>query len=146
MSEVYQAPPQANPPNRKRLIATILVIIGIVGIGFILLILLNLFVVRPIRVEGTAMAPTLNNGDKIFVSKRLGTLTRGDIVVFYYPGDTSKSFIKRIIGLPGERLDIDADGHLTINERILKEDYIEPARNQAAQQRGGIESDPNGKT
>jgi len=65
------------------------------------------------------MTPTLNNGDRIFVSKQLSSLRRGDIVVFWYPGDTSKTFIKRIIGLPGERLDLDEKGAITVNGQAL---------------------------
>jgi signal peptidase I len=90
---------------------------------------------QPLKVEGAAMSPTLNNGDRIFISKRVGLLQRGDIVVFWFPDDPSKSFIKRLIGLPGETIDMDAFGHITINGEALEEPYLVPERNQMARAR-----------
>jgi signal peptidase I len=83
-----------------------------------------------VRVEGVAMAPTLNDGDRIFISKQTGNLERGDIVVFYYPKDQTKSFIKRIIGLPGEMIDIDSNGGITINGSALDEGYVPAERSR----------------
>lgn len=81
------------------------------------------------------MMPTLNNGDRIFVYKQIDELKRGDIVVFWYPEDPAKSFIKRVIGLPGETIDMDADGHTTIAGIPIDESYVAPERNQAARLR-----------
>ena len=137
-SEIYK-PPQMEPrSNRTKIGLIILVVIAAVGLYVLLPVLTVLFVGQPVRVEGEAMSPTLNNGDRILISKRIAKLNRGDIVIFWYPGDTSKSFIKRIIGLPGDRLDIDLEGNLTINSQILKEDYIDPGRNRAARSRWNI--------
>jgi signal peptidase I len=122
--------------RRKRVIVIISVVVTLVALYFLLPVLFVIFVAQPLRVEGAAMSPTLNNGDKIFVSKRVDQLQRGDIVVFYYPKDTTKSFIKRIVGLPGERVDVDSDGNVTINGQALKESYIQPEHNQMAKARG----------
>jgi signal peptidase I len=84
---------------------------------------------RFVRVEGVAMAPTLNHGDRLLMTDRIEPLQRGDIVVFWYPKDTSKTFLKRIIGLPGDRLELDSDGALLINGVVQAEPYIEPNRN-----------------
>ena len=62
------------------------------------------------------------------------SITR-DIIVFWFPDDPSKSFIKRIIGLPGETIDMDALGHITINGVPLDESYLAPERNQMARAR-----------
>src|ERR1041384_8784862 len=63
------------------------------------------FVVQPVKVEGPSMLPRLHDGERIFVNKLiyygLPELERGDIVVFWFPNDPSKSYIKRVIGLPG---------------------------------------------
>ena len=62
------------------------------------------FLYQPVKVEGTSMEPGLNDQERIFINKfvyRLGDIERGDIVVFHYPRDPSKSYIKRVIALPG---------------------------------------------
>lgn len=98
--------------------------------------LLVVFVVQPVKVEGTSMEPNLHNGERIFVNKLvyygLPTLTRGDIIVFWYPDNPSKSYIKRIIGLPGESVVL-CNGKVFINGTPLEESYIDPKRNVAAQ-------------
>ena len=78
-------------------------------IALIIVIPIRIFVAEPFIVSGTSMVPTFNNGDYLIVDKlsyELGNPHRDDVVVFRYPGDTTKFFIKRIIGLPGETVDI----------------------------------------
>lgn len=103
-------------------------------------LLIVVFVIQPVKVEGTSMLPRLENNERIFVNKLpflLHTLDenyqpikRGDIVVFWFPDDPSKSFIKRVIGLPGESIRIDASGQIYINGRPLDEPYLSPERNR----------------
>src|SRR5436190_24321349 len=83
------------------LVAAIILIPPIICVGIVV------FFARPVRIAGQTMSPILKNGDRILLWKRFSSLERGDIVVFYYPGDTSKSFIKRIVGLPGEKIGVD---------------------------------------
>jgi signal peptidase I len=90
-----------------------------------------IFIVQPVKVEGSAMKPTLNNGDRIFVWKQVGDIERGDIVVFWYPEDPSKSFIMRVIGLPGETIRMDQRGQLFINGRAVEEPFLAPERNMS---------------
>jgi signal peptidase I len=96
--------------------------------------LLVVFVVQPVKVEGTSMEPNLHNGERIFVNKLiyygLPKLARGDIIVFWFPDNPSKSYIKRIIGLPGETVML-CGGHVYINSVELDEPYIDPKRNMA---------------
>jgi len=88
-----------------------------------------IFLYQPVKVEGTSMMPSLEDQERIFVNKfvyRLEPIQRGDIVVFRYPRDPSKSFIKRVIGLAGDKVQIDA-GRVFVNGHPLDEDYVPPA-------------------
>jgi signal peptidase I len=81
------------------------------------------FVAQPVRNQGTGMAPTYNDGDRLLLDKTRHQYERGDVVVFHYPRDPSKSFIKRIVGLPGEEISI-RQGTTYINGVALDEPYI----------------------
>jgi signal peptidase I len=88
-----------------------------------------IFLYQPVKVEGTSMMPSLDDQERIFVNKyvyRLEPIQRGDIVVFRYPRDPSKSFIKRVIGLAGDRIRIDS-GEVFVNGEALEEDYVPAA-------------------
>src|SRR5271166_6341917 len=68
-----------------------------------------IFLYQPVKVEGTSMMPTLEDQERVFINKfvyRLEPIQRGDVVVFRYPRDTSKSYIKRVIAVPGDRVRI----------------------------------------
>lgn len=78
---------------------------------------------RAVRVQGEAMKPALHDSDKIFVSSNVEPLVRGDIVLLRYPRNPSLSYIKRIIGLPGEEIEI-RDGQVFINGHLLQEPYV----------------------
>jgi signal peptidase I len=85
-----------------------------------------IFLYQPVRVEGTSMLPMLEDQDRLFVNKlayRVGEIHRGDVVVFLYPRDHEKSYIKRIIALPGDDLKID-HGVVYVNGDELKEKYV----------------------
>ncbi|WP_255484372.1 signal peptidase I [Granulicella sp. 5B5] len=85
-----------------------------------------LFLYQPVRVEGTSMLPQLEDQDRLFINKfayRFEQIHRGDVVVFLYPGDHTKSYIKRVIALPGDTLRIDR-GQVYVNDKALKEPYV----------------------
>ena len=85
-----------------------------------------LFVYQPVKVEGGSMEPGLEDQEHIFINKlvyRLESIERGDIVVFRYPRDTHKSFIKRVIALPGDRIRI-SYGHVFVNDEQVPEPYV----------------------
>jgi signal peptidase I len=87
------------------------------------------FLYQPVKVEGTSMMPSLEDQERIFVNKfvyHLEPIQRGDIVVFHYPADPSKSFIKRVIGVAGDHIRIDA-GQLYLNGQAQREDYVPQA-------------------
>lgn len=75
------------------------------------------------RQQGVSMSPALNDGDVVLVRGHIKGISRGDIVVFRYPDDQSISFVKRIIGLPGESVEI-RDGRVFINGSALDEPYL----------------------
>src|ERR1700690_1644529 len=89
---------------------------GVVGWGWVSAFII-MFLYQPVRVEGTSMLPMLEDQDRLFVSKlayRVGEIHRSDVVVFQYPRDHSKSYIKRVIALPGDHLRID-QGQVYVN-------------------------------
>jgi len=88
-----------------------------------------IFLYQPVKVEGTSMMPSLDDQERIFVNKyvyRLEPIQRGDIIVFRYPRDPSKSFIKRVVGLAGDSIRIEG-GQVFVNGTALEEDYVPPA-------------------
>lgn len=100
-------------------------------------ILFGVFFVQPVVVEGTSMMPQLHDGERLLVNKLVyykfesvtwGHLSRGDIVVFWYPKDPDKSYVKRIIGLPGEIVEI-RHGKIFIDGQQLNEDYLDAGYN-----------------
>ena len=85
-----------------------------------------IFLYQPVKVEGTSMMPSLDDQERIFVNKfvyRIEPIERGDIIVFHYPRDPSKSFIKRVIALAGDRVRIEA-GQVFVNDQALDEEYV----------------------
>ncbi len=88
-----------------------------------------LFFYQPVQVEGTSMLPLLENHERIVVNKiayHVESIQRGDIIVFHYPLDPAQSFIKRVIGLPGDWVSIQ-DGQVYVNGKRLREPYVPPA-------------------
>jgi signal peptidase I len=98
----------------------------LIAIGLALVIIVFLY--QPVKVEGTSMAPLLSDQERIFINKfvyRFEPIVRGDVVVFWYPLDRSKSFIKRVVGLPGETVEI-RRGVVYVNGEAIPEPYVPP--------------------
>ena len=96
----------------------------VVAVGVSVLIIMFLY--QPVRVEGTSMLPRLEDHDRLFINKfvyHFEAVHRGDVVVFHYPRDPEKSYIKRVIAAPGDRLRIDR-GDVILNGRRLAEPYV----------------------
>jgi signal peptidase I len=102
-------------------------------VAFILAMIIRTFIVQAFKIPTGSMRPTLMEGDLILVNKfiygakvpfidfrlpQVGKLTRGDVIVFVYPEDTKKDFIKRLVGLPGETVEI-KNGTIFINDKPL---------------------------
>ena len=85
-----------------------------------------IFLYQPVKVEGTSMMPTLQDQERVFINKfvyKLEPIERGDVIVFRYPRDPAKSYIKRVVGVPGDRVRIE-DGIVVVNGRTLREPYV----------------------
>ena len=96
----------------------------LIAIGVALFIIV--FQYRPILIEGTSMAPLLCDQERIFINRfiyHFEPIERGDVVVFWYPLDRTKSFIKRIVALPGETVEI-RRGMVYVNGDPLPEPYV----------------------
>lgn len=124
--------------SRQGLWAESLRLVRDVFLIIVVFILLGVFAVQPVVVEGTSMLPQLHDGERLLVNKLVyykwrsvswGHLERGDIVVFWYPSDPDKSYVKRVIGLPGETVEV-RSGKVYINGRELNEPYIDTILNQ----------------
>jgi len=112
--------------------------------------LVVVFIVQPVKVEGTSMLPRLHDGERIFVNKLIyydeyrwaPKIERGDIVVFWFPDDPSKSYIKRVVGLPGDTVEM-REGNVLINGTVLEEKYLDPKENLSTRSQGPIYVKPN---
>lgn len=95
-------------------------------ISIAIAVVVIVFLYQPVKVEGTSMMPWLHDQERIFVNKfvyRFEDIRRGDIVVFRFPLDPTKSYIKRVVGLPGDEIEL-VRGQLHINGRPVEEPYI----------------------
>lgn len=98
------------------------------ALSVLIAVVLIVFIYQPVKVEGTSMMPALRDQERIFINKFTyrfgkGSIQRGDTVVFWFPMDLSKSYIKRVIGLPGDTVEI-VRGMVIVNGRPLVEDYV----------------------
>src|SRR5882724_2160047 len=97
-------------------------------LSVLIAVLVILFLYRPVKVEGTSMMPNLLDQERLFINQfsykfGLGKIERGDTVVFWFPEDTTKSYIKRVIGLPGDTVAVE-DGWVWVNGKRLEENYV----------------------
>jgi signal peptidase I len=130
--EVPQAPQsapdvkseKARTPNRAATLFAAWVRDLIISLAISAFIIVFLY--QPVKVEGTSMMPSLDDQERIFINKfvyRIEPIQHGDIIVFRYPRDPAKSFIKRVIGVAGDHVRID-DGRVYLNGKELVEDYV----------------------
>jgi signal peptidase I len=115
-------------PNQRAPLNIIASWIRDLFISVILAILVILFLYQPVKVEGTSMMPALVDQERIFINKfvyrfGIGNIDRGDMVVFWFPGDPTKSYIKRVIGIPGDTVEVD-NGTVVVNGERLNESYV----------------------
>lgn len=112
--ELYR---DCNVSSRRRLLGIAVVSIAA---AFSMTVLISAFLLPVYKVTGESMSPNLHKGDVVICSK-YSDLERGDIAAF---SSGSKVLIKRVIGLPGDVINIDADGIVTVNGNTLNEPYI----------------------
>jgi signal peptidase I len=98
------------------------------ALSVVFAVVLIVFLYQPVKVEGTSMMPSLSDQERIFINKftyRIGSgkIDRGDTVVFLFPEDKTKSYIKRVIGIPGDRIRI-SEGMVYVNGQPIDEPYV----------------------
>ncbi len=121
--------PDPTPPPWRRLSSSLWEFAKTLLIAFILAQLIMVSVAQAFQVEQYSMEPTLLPHDRVLVNKflyRFRSPQRGDVIVLRYPLNQQRNYIKRIIGLPGERLEL-KEGNLYINGRIIREPYLHEA-------------------
>lgn len=120
-----------SPPReetRERIWRAVWELLHDLSVAVLFCFFLITFVAQAFRVQGTSMLPLLEDGERIIVNKfvyRFHPIERGDVVVFWYPRDPSVSFIKRVVGLPGDTIEVRA-GVLYVNGTRVREDYVVP--------------------
>jgi signal peptidase I len=100
------------------IIGAILVLTGVVGLG-----IFRILFVRTVRVPTGAMANTIVPGDCLVARRLFGSLKRGDLVIFAYPGDPSTHYVSRVVGLPGETI-LARDTSVYINDQAIPEQRV----------------------
>lgn len=130
---------QLQRESRKGIWSESLKLMRDVFLIIVVFILFGVFVAQPVVVEGTSMVPQLQDGERLLVNKLIyykiesvswGHIERGDIVVFWFPREPDKSYVKRVIGLPGEMVEI-RDGKVLIDGVELDENYLDIEHNKS---------------
>ena len=119
---------QKNSPSDKHWLREI---VELIVLSLLIVAPIRLFIVNPFVVSGSSMVPTFHNGEYLIVdqiSYRFDEPKRGDVIIFHYPKDETKFFIKRIIGIPGETVNL-KQGSITIERKegeplVLEESYV----------------------
>ncbi|MCW5978680.1 MAG: signal peptidase I [Bryobacteraceae bacterium] len=133
------------PSKKRSLIGATVPWIRDLALSVLLAVVVILFLYQPVKVEGTSMMPALVDQDRIFINKfiyrfGIGDIHRGDLVVFWFPGEPSKSYIKRVVGLPGDTIEV-VEGAVIVNGQPLREPYV-PAEYRDHQSRPSIRIQP----
>ena len=121
--------PDRSEHSRSTLIATMAWFRDLM-LSVLIAVLVILFLYRPVKVEGTSMMPSLYDQERLFINQfsykfGLDNIKRGDTVVFLFPEQPTTSYIKRVIGLPGDTVAVD-DGYVIVNGKKLVENYVPP--------------------
>jgi signal peptidase I len=138
MEQETAASAQTQQPSQKRSgLSSLLYWARDLSLSVVIAIVIILFLYQPVKVEGTSMMPALTDQERIFINKfvyrfHMEDISRGDMVVFLYPNDPTKSYIKRVIGIPGDRIEVDR-GTVVVNSKPLEESYVpQEYRDQAS--------------
>jgi signal peptidase I len=126
---VPSAGAQGAAAGRKSHARSILEFIGIILLAVVLAYLLQAYLVKPFQIPSSSMEPALVPGDRVLVNRlayRYGSPQRGDIIVFRSPNDPNVDFIKRVIAVGGDTVEI-REGMLLVNGEPQVEDYVKYA-------------------
>ncbi len=112
----------------KQYLLAVKEVFGIFFVAFLSVFLIHQFLAQPFLVQGASMEPNFKNGGYLLVDRisyRFKEPEKGDVIIFRYPQNRSLFYIKRIIGLPGEKIEIKG-GDLFVNNNLLEEEYLKP--------------------
>jgi len=128
-ADVDSVTPPADPAKKRGLLercyrSAVAEIVVLVLLAFTLAMTTKTYVVEAYEIKGRSMVPTFDDGQRVVVLKLFSDIQRGDIVIFSSQDDPGKDLIKRVIALPGERIQI-RKGIVRINGKVLKEGYLE---------------------
>ena len=128
-ADVDSVTPPADPAKKRGLLercyrSAVAEIVVLVLLAFTLAMTTKTYVVEAYEIKGRSMVPTFDDGQRVVVLKLFSDIQRGDIVIFSSQDDPGKDLIKRVIALPGERIQI-RKGLVRINGKVLKEGYLE---------------------
>jgi len=104
--------------------AVVLTALIIISVAVVLLVNLTTRNLQVVIYKNKDMEPTISANERVIISRSVGKIGRGDIVIFRYPGDQSQQFIKRVGGLPGESIEL-RDGRLFVDQKLLEESYLD---------------------
>jgi signal peptidase I len=129
---LIEAEPSISQPKEQRsgFFRFLVDVLETLVLSVVLFVSINLISAR-IRVDGASMEPTLLSGEYVIVNRisyKLGTPQRGDIIVFHFPRDPREEYIKRVIGLPGDDVEV-KDGKVYVNGQALDESYLKVQTN-----------------
>ena len=100
----------------------------IVASVVVTLVLLKIFLVEPVAIDGSALEPGLRDGDRVFLTKQFSRISRGDVVLFGDPRKPSIRILERVVGLPGERIQL-REGVLYVDREPIPEPYVSADHN-----------------
>lgn len=128
--ETHADLPEVAPARIKPVLLSVATWLRDLMLSCLIAVLVILFLYRPVKVEGTSMMPSLFDQERLFINQftykfGIGEIQRGDTVVFWFPKDPTKSYIKRVIGLPGDVVAV-KDGLVYVNNTRLDERYVPP--------------------
>jgi signal peptidase I len=128
--ETHADLPEIAPTRIRPLLLSLATWLRDLMLSCLIAVLVILFLYRPVKVEGTSMMPSLFDQERLFINQftykfGIGEIQRGDTVVFWFPKDPTKSYIKRVIGLPGDTVAV-KDGLVYVNNNRLDERYVPP--------------------
>lgn len=121
--------PRCRPLPRPRLV--VLAAAAVAALGFVMSFVARTHIAEAFHVPSTSMYPTVEIGDHIMTAKLAASFTRGDVVVFRYPLDKNVRYVKRIVAVGGDKLEL-RDGQLVVNDRpVDRESTDEPCEHEA---------------
>jgi signal peptidase I len=128
MQDEQGTPSVSVPPAQPSVARNAISWLRDLSVSVVIAIIVILFLYQPVKVEGTSMTPSLINEERIFINKfvyrfGLSDIVRGDTIVFWAPEDPTRSYIKRVIGVPGDVIEI-VDGTVVLNGKRLQEPYL----------------------